>query len=115
MTLTRNDPVVFHFRIGKGREMKPKAGATVVFLPEERRFGLAMCCSKDRYSRRWGRKIATARAKNPKSRITNKRFDSTVEYKGDLEMDRIKTAACQMVWHAADAVRNPVGVGLLED
>lgn len=112
--LTRNDPVVFHFRIGKGKDMEPKTGATVVFLPEQQRFGLAMCCEKDRYSRKLGRKIATARARVHRTRRHGCRFhfdfDASGYYYEPLEMTAIRDIALGMVYQASEATGNPVGM-----
>ena len=107
--ITRNDPVVFHFRVGgRGKETAPKAGATVVFLPDKMRFGISLCCDKDRYNKRWGRKIATARAQNENSRITNRRFDSSPDYDGELVFEQVKIQARSLAIAAASAVENPV-------
>ena len=104
--LTTNDPVVFHFRLGKGKETQPKAGATVVFLPDQMQFGIALCCCKDRYNKRWGRMIATARARNPKS-TRNHRFDSSPDYEGSLEFDEVKHEAHRLAQLATFKVDNP--------
>lgn len=105
--LTRNDPVVFHFRKGTGKDMQPKGGATVVFLPEHGRFGIALCCDKDRYCRQWGRKIATERAKNgERSRIRNRRFNSAPKYTGPLEMEAVRLQTISLIANAAEAVGN---------
>lgn len=119
--LTRNDPIVFHFRLGKGVTTEPKAGATVVFLPDRKRFGIALCCPKDRYSKKWGRKIATERANcyfvhnksdtlmSPsRPRIRNRRFNSSSPYTGPLEMESIRHSARELVCLAAGQVGNPL-------
>lgn len=107
--LTRNDPVVFHFRLGKGKDMEPKTGATVVFLPESRRFGVALCCYKDLYCKQWGRKIATERAKNgSRSRIRNRRFVSSPAYSGLLNMEDVHASAQALAYYAAEKVGNPL-------
>lgn len=104
-----NDPVVFHFRIGTGEVMSPKAGATVVFLPEQRRFGLAMCCEKDRYDKKWGRHVATLRAQvGDGARKRRRRFLSWRAYDGPMEMMSIRRIALAMVQEASGAVDNPV-------
>jgi hypothetical protein len=108
-------PMVFHFRVGSGKEMQSKAGATVVFLPEAKRMGIALCCPKDRYNRKWGRKIAEHRAKHGNgSRIRNHRFDSNVEYDGPQDVEMVRKAAKRMAFHAADAVHNPLMESMMD-
>lgn len=107
--LTRDDPIVFHFRLGKGKDMEPKTGATVVFLPDLKRFGVALCCYKDRYCKRWGRKIATERARNgTRSRIQNRRFIPYSHYSGLLTMEDVHASAQALAYHAAEKVGNPL-------
>ncbi len=114
--LTRNEPIVFHFRLGEGKETQPKTGATVVFLPEEKKMGIALCCAKDRYSRQWGRKIATLRAKiGEQSRIRNRRFNSTKSYTGSLEYESIKEAALTFARDSAGMVANPMFFDMLDE
>lgn len=62
--LTRNDPVVFHFRVKEedGISLSSRGGATVVFSPKVERFGVSVCSLKDAYNRKMGRRIATGRA-----------------------------------------------------
>lgn len=107
--LIRNEPLIFHFRLGKGKDMEPKTGATVVFLPELKRFGVALCCYKDRYCKRWGRKIATERAKNgTRSRIQSRRFVSSPAYSGLLTMEDVHASAQALAYYAAEKVGNPL-------
>ncbi len=119
--LKRSDPVVFHFRLTDYRQnqfpplpepvrassTQPKAGATVVFLPRGKTFGLAMCCEKDLYCKRWGRQIAEHRAKDG-ARIRHRRFISSKKYDGPLRMELIREIARNLVYEAATAVDNPV-------
>lgn len=62
--LTRNDHLVFHFRVREPKtgEALPRGGATVVFAPELSRFGVSICSDKDAFSRKRGRIIADGRA-----------------------------------------------------
>jgi len=120
--LTRNDPIVFHFRLGRGKDVEPKSGATVVFLPESRRFGVALCCYKDRYCKRWGRKIATERARKGRaatpagcvsvSRLGEplpvRRFVSSPAYNGLLNMKDVQASAQALAYYAAEKVGNPL-------
>lgn len=102
--LTRNDPIVFHFRFDA------KAGATVVFLPKEKRFGLAMCCEKDHYNKKWGKHIATIRAQQGiRQRFRRRRFRTWCSYDGPLEILELKRIALELVLEASGATGNPVG------
>lgn len=165
--LTRNDPIVFHFRFGEdekstrvrnilsdlqkrtralekdsppaaaavmavlaglnagfkditaqettpGRLLSPKAGATVVFLPQEKRFGLAMCCEKDHFNKRLGRHIAARRAwpcaaKESRVPQQQRRFKFSGEYDGPMEITDLRCFALELVLKASKAVGNPVG------
>jgi len=110
--LNRNE--VFHFRLGQGKETQAKAGATVVFSLEKKRFGIALCCEKDRYCKMWGRKIATHRAETgEKSRIRASRFNSAPEYKGELEFEQVRQEAERVVLLAAINVDNPIRAWLV--
>jgi hypothetical protein len=110
--LKRQDqPLVFHFRIGQENEMDPKSGATVFFLPERRRFGVSLCCSKDRFQRSVGVKIACDRAltqgpiKTPKQ---PKRNSYIYDYSGPLTLQHIRAVAKGLVNQMAGAVNNRV-------
>lgn len=112
-TLTRNDPLVFHFRLGKGTETQPKAGATVVFLLDQKRFGITLCCAKDRYDRKRGARIAILRAENVVSGHSAGRFPLSRSYDGPMKMDAIRLIATRMVIDAATRVQNPVITSLI--
>lgn len=109
--LVRNDPVVFHFRIGeRGPKTQAKGGATVVFRPDRKQFGIALCCSKDRYNRKIGSQIAHSRAsldvwdENPNSRP--RRFTPRVISNGSLEFNDVREQARILALNAASAVGN---------
>lgn len=100
-----NETLVFHFRVKKGDQIQSRAGATVVFQPDSRRFGVALCCPMDHYRRQWGRKIAKARlVGSNRSRV--KRFDCNPRYDGLLDIEHIRTAAGDVAWNASRAVGN---------
>lgn len=106
--LTSNDPIVFHFRLGKGKEMQSTVGATVAFMPEQKRFGIALCF-KDDYCRKWGRQIAIFRATNgQRPRVQERRYNSSPSYSGPLEMESIKATAQALAYYAAEQVGNPL-------
>lgn len=105
-----DETLVFHFRVKQGTQTQSKAGATVVFRPNSRRFGIALCCSKDDYRKQWGRKIAQFRlASGDKSKVRTKRFDCNPRYDGPLDMEHIRNAAGDVAWNASRAVGN-IGV-----
>jgi hypothetical protein len=106
--LKTDKPLIFHFRVVKeDTSLEAKAGATVVFLPDLKRFGVSLCCSKDHYNKRWGRKIAEHRARaGDESRIKTKRFECAPSYDGPMEMDEIRRNAVRLVYKAAGVVRN---------
>lgn len=102
--LKSNKPLVFHFRVGKGDTISSKNGATVVFRPDQKRFGVALCCHKDRYCRRWGREIADHRAEHGDNRVRKGRFNCVVDYDGEMSLDAIRNAASLLVVDAVGAV-----------
>jgi len=124
--LTRDDPVVFHFRkhvkkkdedlVPGGKlfsdELQATGGATIVFLPELMRFGIAMCCPTDNYCRRLGREIATARAKGWQKLKRGwhgqplRRFHPSPNYRGPLDMESVKLQTLSLLANAAVAVEN---------
>ena len=106
--LVRNDPVVFHFRFGTGTATNPKAGATVVFSPEARKFGIALCCQKDRYVRQIGIRIATQRAISESKPNSRRRFDHSIPYSGELELEPVRIQAKIIVKEAAARVNNDI-------
>lgn len=61
-TLTKNTPVVFHYRFRTKKGISGKGGVTIVYSPVTRRFGAALCSPKDNFWRQMGVKIATGRA-----------------------------------------------------
>lgn len=110
--LTRTDPLVFHFRLGRGKDMLPKAGVTVVYLPGEKRFGVALCGPKDRYDKKWGRHAATVRAKEGerakegKRSPRTKRFHSFFDY-DSVDLALIRALAMALALEASHNVGNP--------
>lgn len=109
--LTKNEPLVFHFRDGHGKNTKPKAGVTVVYCPVLDRFGIAICCAKDLYCKRWGKKIALERAirgssVRTKSRSRTRRFECAPEHKGAKTIQEIRKQAIRLAHSAVNSVHN---------
>jgi len=104
--ITRNDPLVFHLRIKNKETVAAKGGATIVFLPEFKRFGIALCCDKDRYDKRVGRNKAQSRASG--NQDIHRRFNLAPQYDGEMEFASIRAAALTLANRACAAVGNPV-------
>lgn len=62
MELKKTDPIIFHFRMWKFGIVSACGGATVVYVPKLKRFGVSVCSKKDIYSKKRGRIIAVGRA-----------------------------------------------------
>lgn len=109
-----DQPLVFHFRIGKSKEMEPKTGATVIFLPDRRRFGVSLCCAKDRYQRSVGIQIASARAQwditegFSKGSKQPKRNSYCYDYSGPLTLQHVRAVAKGLVHEMAINVNNRI-------
>jgi len=95
--LTRNDPVVFHFRVKEEDGLSSRGGATVVFSPKAERFGVSVCSLKDAYSRKRGRQIATGRALSKNSFCP---FASSQ----DITMELIREHAIELAQEEAASV-----------
>lgn len=102
--IKKNDALLFHFRV----ENRAKAGATVVFLPNQMRFGLALCCNKDNFNRSIGTTIAFARAEGKDCRPRRRRFDTAPTYNGPMTLESIRARARDIACRAAIQVDNPV-------
>lgn len=118
-----NKTMVFHFRVPRPNQNSPSdvqacAGATVIFRPDLKRFGVALCCPKDRYSRVVGRQVAenhavyaANRSSDIKSRQRKQqppRFNHAPVYEGSTDLNDLRAAARALAYDCADRVHNPV-------
>lgn len=99
------DPVrVFHFHL----EETNRGGATLVYDTRTGDFGLALCCQKDHFSRRLGRKIATNRLNN-REIIGDKAPKMRFPLVGRVVADTpgfLFACICELVTNAAEVVGN---------
>ena len=104
--LSRPEPVFFHFRVRNpdGSSPAAKGGATVVYHPTKKKFGVALCCPKDRFCKRVGAKIALHRLGVGRNVPKRGRFDYAHPYSDSNEFEDVKFRAKAIVWAAAISV-----------
>lgn len=95
--ITRDDPLIFHFRVWDGENANSRGGATVVFEPSLSRFGVSICSRKDGFNKKLGRRIAMGRAKSKKSFCPWQPFVS----KGPVTIDTVRDQATKLAQEEA--------------
>lgn len=112
--LTKKDPITFHFRVQRDGKLQACEGATIVFCPENKMFGISLCGIKDVYCKKTGRAIAEHRAKRDFSQCENRthhpkrRFAYTQQHNGPLTMEAIRSHARSIACVASLCVHNNV-------